>query len=209
MIVGDTLYHRSLDIVLRRCLTHEETKKVLNDCHSGACGGHQYGYVMAQMILRVGYFCPAMFKDCITAVRSCHACQIFDCKTRIPPAPLQPVVVVGPFAKWGIDFMQCNPASAGGHMYIIVAVDYLTKWAKAMPTLNKSNETAALFFFNHLVSRFVIPQAIVTEHGSRFYNHMMVELATKLGLSHDNSTLYYMQANGQVEVINKVFKCML
>jgi len=78
-----------------------------------------------------------------------------------------------------------------------------------MPTLNNSGETAALFFFNHVVSRFGVPQAIVTDHGSHFRNHMMVELAAKLGLSHDSSTLYYPQANGQVEAINKVLKGML
>jgi hypothetical protein len=209
MIVGDTLYRRGVDTVLRRCLTHEEAEKALNDCHSGACGGHQSGYATAQRILRAGYFWPTMFKDCITAVRSCHACQIFDSKTRRPPAPLQPIVVVGPFAKWGIDFMQCNPTSTGGHGYIIVAVDYFTKWAEAMPTLDNTGETAALFFFNHVVARFGVPQAIVTDHGSHFRNHMMVELAAKLGLSHDSSTPYYPQANGQVEAINKVLKRML
>jgi len=150
-----------------------------------------------------------MFKDCITAVRSCHACQIFDSKNRKSPAPLQLVVAVGPFAKWGIDFMTCNPTSTGGHGYIIVAVDYFTKWAKAMPTLDNIGETAAPFFFNHVVARFSIPQAIVTDHGSHFHNHMMFELATKLGLSHDNSTPYYPQANRQFEAINKVLKRML
>eukprot|EP00253_Pinus_taeda_P026855 PITA_26855 len=143
-----------------------------------------------------------MFKDCITAVRSCHACQIFNRKTRIPPAPLQLVVVVGPFTKWGIDFMTCNPTSAKVHGYIIIVVDYFTKWVEVMPTLNNSGEIAALFFFNHVVSRFGVPQAIVTNHGY-FHNHMMVELASKLGLSHDSSTPYYPQANRQVEAINK------
>jgi len=56
MIVSDTLYHRVVYTVLRRCLTHEEVEKVLNDYHSGACGGHQSGYAMAQNILQVGYF---------------------------------------------------------------------------------------------------------------------------------------------------------
>eukprot|EP00253_Pinus_taeda_P011946 PITA_11946 len=150
-----------------------------------------------------------MFKDCITAVRSCHACQIFDSKTRRPPAPLQPVVVVGPFAKWYIYFMTCNPTSARGHGYIIFVIDYFTKWAEAMPTLNNSGETTALFFFNHVVSRFGVPHAIVTNHGSHFHNHMMIELVSKLGRSHDSSTSYYPQANGQVEAINKVLKRML
>eukprot|EP00253_Pinus_taeda_P015137 PITA_15137 len=88
-------------------------------------------------------------------------------------------------------------------------MDYFTKWAKAMPTLNNNSETAALFFFNHVVSRFDIPRAIVTDHGSHFRNHMMVELASKLGLSHDISTPYYPQDNKQVEAINKVLKRML
>eukprot|EP00253_Pinus_taeda_P034528 PITA_34528 len=87
--------------------------------------------------------------------------------------------------------MTCNPTSAEGHGYIIVAVDYFTKWAEAMPTLNNSSETIPLFFFNHVVSRFSVPQAIVTDHGSHFCNHMTVELVAKLGLSHDNSTPYY------------------
>eukprot|EP00253_Pinus_taeda_P024379 PITA_24379 len=142
-------------------------------------------------------------------VKSCHACQIFDSKTRRPPAPLQLVAVAGPFAKWGIYFMTCNPTSAGGHGYIIVAVDYFTKWAEAMPTLKNNGETTALFFFNHVVSRFDVPQAIVTDHGLHFRNHMMVELASKLGMSHDSSTPYYPQANRQVEAINKVLKRML
>jgi len=74
-----------------------------------------------------------------------------------------------------------------------------------MPTLNNS----ALFFFNHVVARFGVPQPIVTDHGSHFCNHMMVELTAKLGLSHDSSNPYYPQANGQVEAINKVLKHML
>jgi len=51
MIVGTTLYRRGVDTVLRRCLTHEEAEKALNDCHSGACGGHQSGYTTAHKIL--------------------------------------------------------------------------------------------------------------------------------------------------------------
>eukprot|EP00253_Pinus_taeda_P033692 PITA_33692 len=108
VIIIDTLYRHGIDTVLWRCLTLKEAEKVLNDCHLGACGGHQSGYATVQKILRAGYFWPTIFKDCVTAVRSCHACQIFDSKTRRTPTPLQPVVAVGPFAKWGIDFMTSN-----------------------------------------------------------------------------------------------------
>eukprot|EP00253_Pinus_taeda_P019187 PITA_19187 len=156
------------------------------------------GYATAQKILRVGYFWPS-FNDCITAVQKCHNCQIFDRKMRAPPAPLHPIIAVGPFAKWGIDFITCNPHSAGGHAYIILAVDYFTEWAEAMPTFSADGKTAAIFIFNHIIARFGVPQAIITDHGSHFRNIMMTELTDQLGLRHDSSTPYYPQANATSE----------
>ena len=154
------------------------------------------GYATAQKILHAGYFWPSLFNDCITAIQKCHACQTYNHKIRSHLAPLHLVVSVGPFAKWGIDFMTCHPHSAGGHGYIIVAVDYFTKWAEAMSTFDNTGNTATLFLFNHVIARFGVPQAIVTDHGSHFRNFIMSELTEKLGLRHDNSMPYYPQANG-------------
>jgi hypothetical protein len=108
-----------------------------------------------------------------------------------------------------MDFMTCHPHSAGGHGYIIVAVDYFTKWAEAMPTFDNTGKTVALFIFNHIIAHFGVPQAIIIDHGSYFRNFMMSELTKKLGLRHENSTPYHPQANGQVEVINKVLITIL
>ena len=105
--------------------------------------------------------------------------------------------------------MHSNPTSAGGHGYIIIAIDYFTKWAEAMPTYAEDGKTTSLFVFNHIIARFGFPQSIVTDHGSHFRYQMMEELSVKLGFHHENSTPYYPQANGQVEAINKVLKTML
>ena len=105
--------------------------------------------------------------------------------------------------------MHYRPTSVEGHGYIIVAMEYFTKWAEEMPTYAEDDKTAALFLFNHIISRFGIPRAIVTDHGSNFQNKMMAELSVKLGFCHDNSTPYYHWANGHVEAINKVLKTML
>eukprot|EP00253_Pinus_taeda_P017003 PITA_17003 len=166
------------------------------------------GYSTAQKILRAGYLWPSLFKDCINAVQKCHNCQIFYRKTRAPPAPLHSIIVVGPFAKWRIDFITCNPHSAEGHAYIILAVDYFTKWAEAMPTFSADGKTAAIFVFNHIIARFGVPQVIITDHGSHFRNIMMTELTDQLGLRHDSSTPYYPQANGLAEAVNKVLVTM-
>ena len=115
---------------------------------------------------------------------------------RSHPAPLFLVVSVGPFMKWGIDYVTCNPASAGGHKYIIVVVDYFTKWVEAIPTFKSDGETTSFFVFNQIIARFGIPKVIVTDHGSHFQNIMMTELTTMLGFGQEHSSLYYPQANG-------------
>jgi len=120
----------------------------MNDTHSGSCGGHLSGLARTQKILRASFFWPTIFKDCMNAVKRCHACQIFTKKMCAHPAPLFPVITAGPFTKLGVDFMTCNPTSTGGHHYLIVIVDYFMKWAEAMPTICNDGETATYFVFN-------------------------------------------------------------
>jgi hypothetical protein len=110
------------------------------------------GYDTSQNILRVGYFWPYLLKDCIIVIQKFHACQTYKNKIRSHLAPLHPVVSIGPFAKWGIDFMTCNPHSAGGHGYIIVAIYYFMKWAEVMPTFDNMGNVASLFIFNHIIT---------------------------------------------------------
>lgn len=90
-----------------------------------------------------------------------------------------------------------------------MVVEYFTKWFEGMPTFVKDRKTTTLFILNHIITRFGVPQAIVTNHGSHFRNHMMTELSAKLGFRHENSTPYYPQENGQVEASNKVLKTMI
>lgn len=72
--------------------------------------------------------------------------------------------------------MASNTHSNGGHGYIIVAFYYFTKFGEAIPTYNNNGKTTALFFFNHVIARLGVPQAIVMDHGKYFHNHMIFKL---------------------------------
>lgn len=120
-IIADTLYHVGVNSVLHRCLMIEEAERVLNDFHSGACGGHMFGYTIAQKILCVGYFWSSIFKECILIVHKCHECQIYQCKMCAPPTHLHPIIVVGPFAK------MCAPPT---HLHVTLA------WLRGMALLS-------------------------------------------------------------------------
>ena len=88
---------------------------VLNDYHSGACGGHLSSMVTAKKILLAGYFWPSIFKDCMEAMKKFPSYELFQSTKHTHCATLHPIIVVDPFAKWGIDFMHCKPTLAGGY----------------------------------------------------------------------------------------------
>ena len=64
--------------------------------------------------------------------------------------------------------MDFNPASVRGNHHIIVAVDYFTKWAEAIPTVKSDDETTMDFVFNHIITWFGIPRELVIDHGRKF-----------------------------------------
>jgi hypothetical protein len=78
------------------------------------------------------------------------------------------LIIVGPFMKWGVDFMTCHLTSYRGHRYIIVAVDYFTKWEKSMLTFTDDGETTTLFVVNQVIARFRVPKEIVTDYENHF-----------------------------------------
>ena len=128
---------------------------------------------------------------------------------RTHPALLHPVVTMGRFSKWVIDYMTINPPSSNGNHYIILAVEYFTKWVEAIPTFKKMAKLATYFLFNHVITRFSVHKKIVIDNGSHFRNSFMDEITTKLGLRQDFFSPYYPQCNGQVESINKVLNTTL
>ncbi|GKE99475.1 reverse transcriptase domain-containing protein, partial [Tanacetum coccineum] len=111
------------------------------------------------------------------------------------------------FDVWGIDFIGPFPSSRG-NKYILVAIDYLSKWveAKALPT----NDARVVFkFLKSLFSRFGAPRAIISDHGTYFCNDKFAKVMSKYGVTHRLSTPYHPQTSGQVEVTNRGLKRIL
>ncbi|GJY91558.1 reverse transcriptase domain-containing protein [Tanacetum coccineum] len=111
------------------------------------------------------------------------------------------------FDMWGIDFMGPFPSSRG-NKYILVAVDYLSKWveAKALPT---NDARVVCKFLKSLFARFGAPRAIISDRGTHFCNDQFAKVMLKYGVTHRLSTAYHPQTSGQVEVSNRGLKRIL
>nr|GEV22053.1 reverse transcriptase domain-containing protein [Tanacetum cinerariifolium] len=95
-----------------------------------------------------------------------------------------------------------------GNKYILVAVDYLSKWveAKALPT---NDARVVVKFLKSLFSRFGTPKAIISDRGTHFCNDQFAKVMSKYGVTHRLSTAYHPQTSGQVEVTNRGLKRIL
>lgn len=91
-----------------------------------------------------------------------------------------------------------------GHRYILVGIDYFTKWVEVVPLINVDQETIIKFIQSHIIYRFGISETLTTDQGTIFTGQKMVEFASDSKIKLLMSTPYYAKANGQVEAANKI-----
>ena len=122
--------------------------------------------------------------------------------------PLQNFVTVEIFDVWGIDFMGPFPAS-DGFLYILVAVDYVSKWVEAKATKTNDSKVVADFLRTNIFCRFGMPRVIISDGGSHFCNRTITALLKKYNVTHKVSTPYHPQTSGQAEISNREIKRIL
>ncbi|GKA15484.1 reverse transcriptase domain-containing protein [Tanacetum coccineum] len=201
------LFKTCADQIIRRCVDGKEALEILKACHSGPTGGHYSANFTAKKVFDAGFFWPTIYKDAFEFVKSCDACQRQGKISQRDEMPQNAIQVCEIFDVWGIDFMGPFPSSRG-NKYILVAVDYLSKWveAKALPT---NDARVVVKFLKSLFSRFGAPRAIISDRGTHFCNDKFARVMSKYGVTHRLSTPYHPQTSGQVEVTNRGLKRIL
>ncbi|GKD60807.1 reverse transcriptase domain-containing protein [Tanacetum coccineum] len=195
------------DQMIRRCVYGQEAVDILMACHNGPTGGHHGANHTAKKVFDAGFFWPTIYRDAHDLVTRCDDCQRQGKISQRDEMPQNAIQVCEIFDVWGIDFMGPFPSSRG-NKYIIVAVDYLSKWveAKALPI----NDTRVVVkILKSLFSRFGTPRAIISDRGTHFCNDQFAKVMLKYGVTHRLSTAYHPQTSGQVEVSNRGLKRIL
>ncbi|RDX71668.1 hypothetical protein CR513_48942, partial [Mucuna pruriens] len=199
-LVGQRLYRRGFTFPLLKCLDGDEIEYVMKEVHEGVCRTHIEGRALASKIARVVYYWPTLKGDCMSYVKKCDKCQRFAEGHKVPPERLHTITSPWPFCKWG----GVVPFGPRQIKFLIMAIDYFTKWVEEEPVATISAERVKHFLWKKIICRFGLPAEIVSDNGTQFASRTMVKCCKELGIKQIFTSVEHPQSNRQAEAANKV-----
>ena len=203
LLVDGRLYRKSFSGPYLRCVRPALAQKILEEIHEGVCSNHIGGRTLAQKVFRQGYYWPTVLRDCMGYVGRCQKCQEYAKTHHIPAEPLTNITAPWPFVQWGIDIVGPLPTAIRQKKFLIVAIDYFTKWVEAESTATITGKVVQKFLEASIISRFGIPRILISDNGKQFDSSEVREYCEMLHIRHNFTSVYHPQANGQVENANR------
>ena len=154
-------------------------------------------------LIRAEYYWPTMLKDAQAYVKTCNKCQRFSNLIRQSSKELTPMKTPWPFAQWGLDIMGSFPTALRQLKFLVVGIDYFTKWVEAEPLATITEKSIRSFIWRNIICRYGIPRVLVSDNGKQFDNSAFKDFCSELGIKNHYSFPAHPQANRQVEVTNR------
>nr|GEU37344.1 reverse transcriptase domain-containing protein [Tanacetum cinerariifolium] len=188
------LFKICVDQVIRRCVHGQEAIDILKACHYGPTGGHHGPNYTAKKVFDSGFYWPTIYRDAQDLVKNYDVCQRQGKILQRDEMPQNTIQVCEIFDVWGIDLMGMF-SSSRGNKYILVAVDYLSKWVevKALPT---NDARVVCKFLKNLFAIFGTPRTIISDRGTHFCNDQFAKVMLKYDVTHRLATPYHPQTSG-------------
>lgn len=160
------LYKRALTGVHLRCVDKDEAQELMEVVYEGVCGPHMNGTVLAKKIVHQGYFWLTKETDCVKFIKKCHNCQAYGDVRHLPSMKLQGMTSPWPFTVWGIDIIEeIRPKVSNGYRYIIVDIDYFSKWVEAESYVVVGSKQITRFIERNIICRYGLPHHVVIDNG--------------------------------------------
>ncbi|XP_057720364.1 uncharacterized protein LOC130934856 [Arachis stenosperma] len=181
-VIQGQLFRKGLNQPLLKCLHPDQTDYVLREVHEGCCGHHIGGKALARKLIRAGYYWPSMMADSKEFVKKCVKCQQNANFARAPASELSLLMTSRPFSQWGVDLLGPFPVGPGQVKYLIIAIDYYTKWIEAEPLASISSSNCRKFMWRQVITRFGIPEVVISDNGTQFTDRKFTEFLNGLGI---------------------------
>nr|XP_043630086.1 uncharacterized protein K02A2.6-like [Erigeron canadensis] len=190
-LMDGVLYKKASLTPWLRCVGPNEANMIITETHGGICGHHAGPRSIVAKILRLGYYWPTMHQDASATIQVCVNFQLHANVSRMPKQDMTSVISAWPFAQWRIDIVGPLPAALSGHRFLIVAIDYFTKWVEAKPLTEITGKNVEKFIFEHIICRFGVPHTIISDNGKQFLEGTFPDFCGWLKLQQNCTFVYH------------------
>jgi transposase InsO family protein len=184
-----------------------QQEKIIKLAHDHPLSGHM-GQDNTYFRLKNEAWWPGMLEDIKKYIRCCDTCQKRAKKKEIAAAN-SARMASEPFEHIGIDVMGPLPVTDTGKRYIILSVDFFTKYLEGVAVEEADAQTVAQFIYQDIICRHGVPQQVTSDRGTEFNNELVQELSRTYRMQHIQTTAYHPQGNGQTERMNQTIKNIL
>lgn len=183
--------------------------EIMQACHDDPTAGH-LGYSRTLARIREKYYWPHLPKTVHHYTKTCRECQRRKKPARRPAGFLQPIEPpTTPFQQVGMDLLGPFPKSNAHNRWIIIATDYLTRYAESKALPSGTTAEIAAFFIQSIVLRHGAPKVLITDRGSAFRSQLTQDILRLSNTTHRQTTAYHPQTNGLTERLNKTITDMI
>ena len=158
----------------------EEAVQILEKCHRVEYEGHYGTFRTHAKIWQSGFYWPTMYQYTQHFIKRCERCQRHGNINTRDAMPLTNNLQVELFDVWGIDYM-CPFPPCQGYEYILVVVDYVSKWVEALPCRAADSKHAKKMFQETIFPRFGTPMLVISDGSSHFIDRRFREFLTEVG----------------------------
>ncbi|XP_076959163.1 uncharacterized protein LOC143635161 [Bidens hawaiensis] len=197
------LYRRSYLGPLLRCVDPQDANYLLREIHEGICGVHAGPRMVVAKITNTGYYWLGMHVDAERELRRCSACQCHAPNTLRPKNTMILVTASWSFQKWVIDITGPFPEAPGRVKFLIVAIDYFTKWIEAKPVETINAASIKKFIWEFIICHFELPMNLVSNNGTQFADQHIQRWLKELNITQTFNSVAHPQGNGEVECANR------
>ena len=143
------------------CVSGDECTRIMSELHEGICGRHVGGRSLASKVIRTGFYWSSVREDCVRYAQRCKQCQMHADWHKAPPEELRSIYSPWPFHTWGIDILGPFPLAIRQMKYLIVAIEYFTKWIEAEPVAQITAHKVQHFVWKNIVCHFGVPRRLI------------------------------------------------
>ncbi len=184
-----------------KVLKRNKIESILSLTYEYPLSGH-FGLETTLIKLKERYYWPKMNFDVKSYIQTYDQCQRQGKIT--DENELHSIKVKEPFYQWGIDIVEPLIETSRGNKYIIVAIDYFTKYPEARALTNANAKSVANFIYEDIICRHGCSRKIISDRGTYFNNQVIEKLLERFKIRHNLSTPYHPKTNGLVERFNRI-----